>query len=113
VALSILVAILATLILVRYFPRLPFGKRLILETNLQAQEGYESSPAEDHRWLGKQGVAVSDLRPSGIACFDGERVDVVSDGTFIDAGQAIEAVQIDGNRIVVRLAPPPSERNPA
>jgi membrane-bound serine protease (ClpP class) len=56
---------------------------------------------------------VADLRPSGIACFDGERVDVVSDGTFIDAGQAIEAVQIDGNRIVVRLAPPPSERNPA
>ncbi|MDT3779026.1 NfeD family protein [Nitrospira sp. MA-1] len=113
VALSILVAIIATLMLVRYFPRLPFGKRLILETNLQAQEGYESSPAEDHRWLGKQGVAISDLRPSGIARFDGERVDVVSDGTFIDAGQAIEAIQIDGNRVVVRLAPPPSERNPA
>ncbi|HBP90045.1 MAG TPA: peptidase [Nitrospiraceae bacterium] len=113
VALSILVAIIATLMLVRYFPRLPFGKRLILETNLQAQEGYESSPAEDRRWLGKQGVAVSDLHPSGIARFDGERVDVVSDGTFIDAGQAIEAIQIDGNRVVVRLAPPPPERNPA
>lgn len=113
VALSILVAIIAALILVRYFPRLPFGKRLILETNLQAQEGYESSPADDHRWLGKQGLAISDLRPAGIARFDGERVDVVSDGTFIDAGHSIEVVRIDGNRVVVRLAPPPSERNPA
>ena len=106
VAFSILVAILATLILLRYFPRLPFGKRLILETNLQAQEGYESSPAADHRWLGKQGIAVSDLHPSGIARFDGERVDVVSDGTFIQAGQPLEVVRIDGNRVVVRLAPP-------
>ncbi|WP_447962721.1 NfeD family protein [Nitrospira sp. Ecomares 2.1] len=113
VALSILVAIIAALILVRYFPRLPFGKRLILETNLQAQEGYESSPAENHRWLGKQGVAVSDLRPSGIARFDGERVDVVSDGTFIDAGQQLEVVRIDGNRVVVRLAPLPSEKDHA
>ncbi|WNM60006.1 NfeD family protein [Candidatus Nitrospira allomarina] len=111
VAFSILVAILATLLLLRYFPRLPFGRRLILETNLQAQEGYESSPAEDHRWLGKQGVAVSDLRPSGIARFDRERVDVVSDGTFIDAGQPLEVVRIDGNRVVVRLAQPQSEKD--
>jgi len=113
VALSILVAIIATLILFRYFPRLPFGKRLILETNLQAQEGYESSPAEDHRWLGKQGTAVSDLHPSGIARFEGERVDVVSDGTFIDAGQPIEVVRIDGNRVVVRLAPPQPAKDKA
>ena len=110
VALSILVAIIAALIVLRYFPRLPFGRRLILETNLQAQEGYESSPPEDHRWLGKQGIAVSDLHPSGIARFDRERVDVVSDGTFIDAGQPLEVVRIDGNRVVVRLAPPHSEK---
>ncbi|MGP0593120.1 NfeD family protein [Nitrospira sp. T9] len=111
VAFSILVAIIATLILLRYFPRLPYGRRLILETNLQAQEGYESSPEADHRWLGKQGIAMSDLHPSGIARFDRERVDVVSDGTFIDAGQPLEVVRIDGNRVVVRLAPPQSEKD--
>ncbi len=113
VALSILVAIIATLILLRYFPRLPFGKRLILETNLEAQEGYESSPAEDHRWKGKHGITVSDLHPSGIARFEGERVDVVSDGTFIPAGQPVEVVRIDGNRVVVRLATPPTEKDKA
>jgi membrane-bound serine protease (ClpP class) len=111
VSISILVAIVATLALLRYFPRLPFGKRLILETNLQAQEGYESSPAEDHRWMGKQGIAMSDLHPSGIARFDGERVDVVSDGSFIQAGQPLEVVRIDGNRVVVRMAAPPSEKD--
>ncbi|MCA9420604.1 MAG: NfeD family protein, partial [Nitrospira sp.] len=54
-----------------------------------------------------QGIAVSDLHPSGIARFDGQRVDVVSDGGFIDAGQPLKVVRIDGNRIVVQLATPP------
>jgi membrane-bound serine protease (ClpP class) len=113
VTFSLLVAIIATLILLRYFPRLPYGKRLILETNLQAHEGYESSPPEDHRLLGKQGLALSDLRPSGIARFNEERVDVVSDGNWIKAGQPLEVVRIDGNRVVVRLASPSSEKDNA
>ncbi len=32
-----------------------------------------------------------------------QRVDVVSEGDFIDAGQPIEVARVDGNRIVVRL----------
>jgi membrane-bound ClpP family serine protease len=30
------------------------------------------------------------------------RVDVVSDGSFIEAGAAIEVIRVEGNRIVVR-----------
>ena len=103
VALSILIAVIAALILLRYFPRLPFGKRLVLEKKLPAEEGYASSPEEDRRWLRKRGIAASDLRPAGIAHFNGERVDVVSEGDFIKAGQPIEVARVDGNRIVVRL----------
>ena len=102
VALSILVAIVVTLFLLRYFQRLPFGKKLVLKTELPAEEGYGSTPEEDHRWLGKKGMALTDLHPSGIAHFQEERVDVVSEGDFINAGQPIEVVRIDGNRIVVR-----------
>ena len=42
------------------------------------------------------------LRPAGIAEIEGERVDVVSDGEFIEAGDSIAVVRVDGNRIVVR-----------
>ena len=42
------------------------------------------------------------MRPAGIAEIEGERVDVVSDGELIDAGQFIEVTRVDGNRIVVR-----------
>jgi len=109
VSLSILVAILVALFLLRYFQRLPFGKRLLLKTSLLAKEGYASSPEEDQRWLGKRGTAATDLHPSGIAHLNGDRVDVVSDGEFINAGQPVEVVRVDGNRIVVRLLTEPAE----
>jgi membrane-bound serine protease (ClpP class) len=109
VSLSILIAILVALFLLRYFQRLPFGKRLLLKTSLLAKEGYASSPEEDQRWLGKRGTAATDLHPSGIAHLNGDRVDVVSDGEFINAGQPVEVVRVDGNRIVVRLLTEPAE----
>lgn len=102
VTLSLLVAIGASVVLLRFLPRLPFGRRLVLEADLPAQAGYASAPQSDRAWLGKRGTAVSTLRPAGLADLDGERVDVVSDGEFIEAGAAIEVTRVDGNRIVVR-----------
>jgi membrane-bound ClpP family serine protease len=31
-------------------------------------------------------------------------VDVVSDGSFIEPGAAVEVIRVDGNRVVVRRA---------
>ncbi len=109
VSLSIFIAILVAFFLLRYFQRLPFGKRLLLKTSLLSKEGYASSPEGDQQWLGKRGTAATDLHPSGIAHLNGDRVDVVSDGDFINAGQAVEVVRVDGNRIVVRLLTEPAE----
>lgn len=102
VAMSLLLALAASLALLRFLPRLPFGQQLILQTELPAEAGYASAPTTDSRWLGTIGTAVSSLRPAGIAQLDGDRVDVVSDGEFIDAGVRIEVDRVDGNRIVVR-----------
>jgi membrane-bound serine protease (ClpP class) len=102
VLISVFLALLASLLVLRYLPRLPFGRQLILETGLAAGDGYASAPKSDNRWLGKHGTTFSPLRPAGIAEIDGERVDVVSDGEFIDAGMPIVVTRVDGNRIVVR-----------
>ena len=50
---------------------------------------------------GRAGRAPSPLRPAGIAVIEGKRVDVVSEGEHIDAGQFIEVTRVDGNRVVV------------
>jgi membrane-bound serine protease (ClpP class) len=111
VAISILLAIAGGLVLLRMLPRLPFGRRLVLDVEMGAAQGYTSSPESDRLHLGRTGTAVSPLRPAGIADLDGERVDVVSDGGFINAGAAVEVIRVDGNRIVVRERPGNSERS--
>jgi membrane-bound serine protease (ClpP class) len=102
VVMSVLVAMLASFVLLRLLPRLPFGRRLILERGLASAEGYASAPESDARLLGRRGRTASALRPAGIAEIDGQRVDVVSEGELLDAGQPIEVIRVDGNRIVVR-----------
>jgi membrane-bound serine protease (ClpP class) len=102
VVLSLLLATVSALALLRLVSRLPFGRRLVLETEMTADTGYASAPEGDRRWLGQRGTAVSPLRPAGLADLAGERVDVVSDGAFIDAGAPLEVIRVDGNRIVVR-----------
>jgi membrane-bound serine protease (ClpP class) len=97
---SLLLALLASFLLLRFMPRTPFGRRLILQTGLGA--GYVSAPEGDQRWLGKRGRTTSPLHPAGIAEIEGARVDVVSQGELIEPGTPVEVIRVDGNRIVVR-----------
>jgi len=110
VVLSLLAAIVASLLMMRFLHRLPLGNRLILDQGLSATAGYASAPETDRRLLGRTGQASTPLHPAGIAEIDGARVDVVSTGEPIDAGQAIEVVRVDGNRVVVRAIQPPPNR---
>jgi membrane-bound serine protease (ClpP class) len=110
---ALLVAVLLAFAMMRMVPRLPFGRDLVLETGLSAEGGYASAPETDHRRLGQRGIADSTLRPAGIARFDHERVDVVTEGEFVEPGVAVEVIRIDGNRIVVRSVEPRHERSAA
>ncbi len=102
VAISMIGAVVASVLLLRFLPHLPFGRQLTLETRLDAEGGYASPPERDDQWLGRAGTTTSPLRPAGFADIDGERVDVVSDGEMIEPGAAVIVTRIDGNRIVVR-----------
>jgi len=55
---------------------------------------------------GREGIALSDLRPAGVARFDQERVDVVSEGDFIPAGSTLTVLHVEGMRVTVRAVEP-------
>ena len=99
---SMLAALAMGVVLLRFLPRLPFARRLVLETDLGAGGGDAPAPERQKSWLGRVGRATTPLRPAGIAEIDTERVDVVSDGEMIEAGTMIVVSRVDGNRIVVR-----------
>ena len=52
--------------------------------------------------VGSTGVAVSDLRPGGIVDIDGQRIDAVTSGEHLPAGEVIEVIRDDRYRRVVR-----------
>ena len=99
---SLVIAIVLSVLFLKFLPKLPVGRKLVLSTELEATDGYASAPPSDYQWLGRMGHAHSPLRPSGIADFQGHRLDVVSDGEYIDAGEPIRVMHVDGNRIVVQ-----------
>ncbi len=72
-------------------------------TNAPAVAGPGLPASADKAYLqGATGVALSDLRPAGVARFDSERVDVVSEGDFIPAGSVITVLRVEGMRVIVR-----------
>jgi membrane-bound serine protease (ClpP class) len=77
------------------------GKLLILKRNLNKEEGYSGTDSLE-KFVGKEGVCLTHLRPAGVAVVDSTRLDVVSDGTFIEKGKKIRVVEVEGNRVVVR-----------
>jgi membrane-bound serine protease (ClpP class) len=69
----------------------------------QAREaGYSSARLELKELLGKEGVVITKLRPSGAVEIDGQRIDVVSEGAYIMPGAKVVVVKVEGSRVVVR-----------
>lgn len=52
--------------------------------------------------LGKSGITLCPLRPSGNVRIDGEIYDVVAQAEYIDKGVQVTVVQVEGVRVVVR-----------
>ncbi len=74
---------------------------IILKEEQNKEEGYLSS--SDLKYLlGRQGVAATDLRPSGIGSFDEVKFDVMSEGNYISKGAAIEIIRVEGSKLVVK-----------
>jgi len=87
----------------RVFPRTFVGKRLILGSSMGTDQGYKSYTEEKYSQLsGKEGVALTTLRPSGMVQIDGKKYSVVTSGELIEAKEKIKVVKVEGNRIVVR-----------
>lgn len=107
-SLSILVVIVAAWALLR---RLPRSRRfsdsgILLDQSTSREAGYLSAAVRTEL-IGATGVALTDLRPAGVARFGEERVDVVADAHWIGAGTPVRIVRAEGYRHVVEAAPEP------
>ena len=99
----VIVLILVSLVLaviLRSAKKGRLSKKLILWSAAKHEDGFSSS-SDMSALLGKEGIALTVLRPAGTGQFLGQRLDVVTDGNFMEKGTKIKIVRIDGRRIVV------------
>ncbi|WP_421157111.1 NfeD family protein [Peribacillus simplex] len=99
---AVTVSILVFILLVKVFGKqMKFFRKMILTDATKTEQGYVSNPNRVDL-LGVEGKAMTDLRPSGTALIKDERVDVVTEGSFISKGSSIMIVKVEGSRVVVR-----------
>ena len=84
-----------------YLPKSRIWKVLGVAGKQRATAGYVSS-ADYRSYLGAIGTTLSVLRPSGIADFDGTRLDVMTEGEFVSPNTPVEVFRIEGSKVVVR-----------
>lgn len=105
VALSTIIAGGVMFMIARHLPSLPGFQRFVLSG---AGEN-DPVPAEEDSHLdalaiGMTGIAITPLRPSGRAEFDGQPHDVVCDGGFVAPGSPVRITEISPFRVSVEPA---------
>ncbi|WP_078379649.1 NfeD family protein [Sutcliffiella halmapala] len=99
---AMLVTIVAMVLLFTVFgKRIRMFDRIILRDSTNTEQGYVSNVSRIEL-VGQVGVTLTALRPSGTAVINEERIDVVTEGMFIESNKKVTIVKAEGSRIVVR-----------
>lgn len=97
VSVSIILTTILIIITLTYFPKSRFFKEVTLTATINSA----ASKIENIRYIGKVGVAITDLNPSGRVKIDDEIIQVVSDGQFISKDTKVKVISDEGNIITV------------
>lgn len=100
---SLILIMVVAWALLRHLPksRHLYRSGVLLGAATDAETGYQSALKRPDI-VGKLGVAITDLRPSGVGLFEDERIDVVSESEWIEEGTPIEIMRAEGYRHLVR-----------
>jgi len=96
-----LVSILTVILFFKIFAKSPVWRKIRLDIKEEKEKGFIS--AEDLSYLlNKTGTAITVLRPSGIALIEGKRINVTTEGRFIDKDKKVKVVKVEGNTVIVK-----------
>lgn len=103
---ALVLALIATMVVLvlglRLMSRYKLWYKLTLQNKQQKEEGYVAPLPQLALFAGKEGTALTPLRPAGAAEVDGYRLDVVTGGEFIKSGSRVRVVKVEGTRVVVK-----------
>lgn len=102
VLIALAIASAGTVIIIKFFgKKLHLLNRMVLMDATDTESGYVSN-VNRVELIGQLAKTITPLRPAGSVEFEGERIDVVSEGSYIDKGKNVIIVKVEGSRVVVR-----------
>lgn len=75
---------------------------IILKEEQNKDKGYISSNDLEYL-LGKHGVALTDLKPTGVGNFEGIDFDVISEGKYIPRNTKLVIYKVQGSKLIVKV----------
>ncbi|MEH7108631.1 MULTISPECIES: NfeD family protein [Bacillaceae] len=102
IIIAIAVSIAVFFIMIRVLgKKLVLLNKMVLEDSARKEDGYVTNINRTDL-LGKEGITLTILRPSGTVIMGNERIDVVTEGDFIEKDMKVKVIKVEGARIVVR-----------
>lgn len=99
-SITLLVSIVSAVLVIK----LSLKSRTMKKIALDYTEKTAKSNTDLTYLVGKNGRALTPLRPAGTAIFEKERYDVVTEGDYIPENATIRVLDVEGSRIIVILA---------
>ena len=102
ILISLVASILLIVISIKNRKTRAVWNKFILSQKQEKATGYNAPSVELAEYVGKEGVALTTLRPAGAVEIDGKRIDAVTEGDFIKIGAKISVLKVEGVRVVVK-----------
>ena len=76
--------------------------KLVLRGRESYSEGFKPFKNNYQKFLNKSGQTKTPLRPSGTITIEGKLLSAISEGDFIEQGEVIEVIRVEGSKLIVR-----------
>lgn len=98
---ALFITVAGVTLMFKYGPKTKMWQRLTLGGEQRVDEGYIATK-DYSQYVGLTGKALTPLRPAGTGLIGNNRLDVVSEGGFIDQDVPIVVIRTEGYRLIVR-----------
>jgi len=95
------ISVIGFFLLIKYIPSTRTWRKFVLSTEQKKELGYTVGTKDLKRLTGKEGIAITPLRPSGIVEVNGKKLNALTQGEYVDSNTKIKIISVEGNKIVV------------
>ena len=95
------ISVIGFFLLIKYIPSTRTWRKFVLSTEQRKELGYTVGTKDLKRLTGKEGIAITPLRPSGIVEVNGKKLNALTRGEYVDSNTRIKIISVEGNKIVV------------